>query len=136
MWLMAVTCRDTMGETGPKRLGLSQLALTRMARIRRLLGPEMHPHPQTDRSTMTPPDGAGPATSADGHGGMHVMGSDVTRPQIVAVSVLTTLALVAGLLWSANYGNLTLGVHDVEGAVMAPGMIMTRDTPGKAMHDM
>ena len=64
------------------------------------------------------------------------MGSDVTRPQIVAVSVLTTLALVAGLLWSANYGNLTLGVHDVEGAVMAPGMIMTRDTPGEAMHDM
>jgi FtsP/CotA-like multicopper oxidase with cupredoxin domain len=67
---------------------------------------------------------------------MHVMGSDVTRPQIVAVSVLTTLALIAGLLWSANYGNLTLGVHDVAGAVMAPGMIMTRDTPGEAMRDM
>ena len=27
-------------------------------------------------------------------------------------------------------------MHDVEGAVMAPGMIMTRDTPGEAMRDM
>jgi FtsP/CotA-like multicopper oxidase with cupredoxin domain len=67
---------------------------------------------------------------------MHVMGGDVTRPQIAAVSVLTLLALIAGLLWSANYGNLTLGVHDVAGAVMAPGMIMTRDTPGESMRDM
>ena len=64
------------------------------------------------------------------------MGADVTRLQIAAVSVLSTLALIAGLLWSANYGNLTLGADDVEGAVMAPGMIMTRDTPGEAMRDM
>jgi FtsP/CotA-like multicopper oxidase with cupredoxin domain len=66
----------------------------------------------------------------------HHMKSDVTRPQIAAISLLTTLALIAALLWSANYGNLTLGVHDVAGAVMAPGMIMTRDTPGEAMRDM
>ena len=64
------------------------------------------------------------------------MAEDVTRPQIAAIIVLSLLALVAGLLWSANYGNLTLGVHDVAGAVMAPGMIMTRDTPGEAMRDM
>jgi FtsP/CotA-like multicopper oxidase with cupredoxin domain len=67
---------------------------------------------------------------------MHTMGADVTRPQVVAVIVITLLALVAGLLWSAHYGNLTLGAHDVQGAVMAPGMIMTRDTPGEAMRDM
>ena len=64
------------------------------------------------------------------------MAADVTRPQIAAVSVLSLLALIAGLLWSAHYGNLTLGVHDVQGAVMAPGMIMTRDTPAESMRDM
>jgi manganese oxidase len=68
--------------------------------------------------------------------GGHMMGANVTRPQIAAVTVLTALALIAGLLWSANYGNLTLGAHDVAGAVMAPGMIMTRDTPAGAMRDM
>jgi FtsP/CotA-like multicopper oxidase with cupredoxin domain len=46
------------------------------------------------------------------------------------------LALIAGILWSANYANLTIGSHDVAGAVMAPGMIMTRDTPAEAMRDM
>jgi len=76
------------------------------------------------------------AVDADGGAGMHVMGTDVTRPQIAAVSLLSLLALIAGLLWSAHYGNLTLGVHDVQGAVMAPGMIMTRDTPAESMRDM
>ncbi|MGH2614426.1 MAG: multicopper oxidase family protein [Thermomicrobiales bacterium] len=71
-----------------------------------------------------------------GHGGMHVMGADVTRPQIAAVTVLTALALIAGLLWSTHYGNLTIGALDVAGAVMPPGMIMTRDTPAAAMRDM
>jgi manganese oxidase len=68
--------------------------------------------------------------------GGHTMGADVTRPQIAAVTALTTLALIAGLLWSTNYANLTIGAHDVAGAVMAPGMIMTRDTPAEAMRDM
>ena len=96
----------------------------------------MHSHPQTDHRATTRPDGVGPATAADGRAEAHVMGGDVTRPQTAAVIVLSLLALIAGLLWSANYGNLTLGVHDTAGAVMAPGMIMTRDTPGEAMRDM
>src|SRR5215213_11686943 len=96
----------------------------------------MHSHPQMDHRATTLPDGVAPASTADGHAGMHVMGADVTRPQIAAVSILSTLALIAALLWSAHYGNLTLGVHDVAGAVMAPGMIMTRDTPGESMRDM
>lgn len=66
----------------------------------------------------------------------HVMGSGVTRPQIAAISALTMLALVAGILWSVAHVNLTIGSHDVRGAVMAPGMIMTRDTPAGAMRDM
>jgi FtsP/CotA-like multicopper oxidase with cupredoxin domain len=77
-----------------------------------------------------------PDGPSDMAGGMHQMGADVTRPQIAAVIVLSLLALIAGLLWSTNYANLTLGAHDVAGAVMAPGMIMTRDTPGEAMRDM
>jgi len=79
-------------------------------------------------------DDANGGTAASG--AMHAMGSDVTRPQIVAVTVLTALALVAGLLWASHYGNLTIGALDVEGAVMSPGMIMTRDTPAAAMRDM
>src|SRR5919107_3630808 len=100
------------------------------------MGLEMDSHQHTDHGSSTAQNHAPSTPGPDGHSGMHVMGGDVTRPQIAAVSVLTLLALIAGLLWSANYGNLTLGVHDVEGAVMAPGMIMTRDTPGEAMRDM
>ena len=66
----------------------------------------------------------------------HVMGADVTRLQIAAMTVLTALSLVAGIIWSSAHYNLTIGSHDVAGAVMAPGMIMTRDTPAEAMRDM
>jgi FtsP/CotA-like multicopper oxidase with cupredoxin domain len=78
----------------------------------------------------------GRGQSSGGHGGMHGMQSDVTRPQLVAVSALTVLALVAALLWSASYANLTIGADDVDGAIMPPGMIMGRDTPAEAMRDM
>ena len=77
----------------------------------------------------------GPGRSTGGHGGMHEMRSDVTRPQLVAVSALTVLALVAALLWSASYANLTIGADDVDGAIMPPGMVMGRDTPAEAMRD-
>jgi FtsP/CotA-like multicopper oxidase with cupredoxin domain len=76
-------------------------------------------------------DAAGPS----GHGA-HQMGSDVTRLQIAAMTLLTALAFIAGILWSVAHANLTVGAHDVDGAVMAPGMIMTRDTPAEAMRDM
>lgn len=85
---------------------------------------------------------AAPVGSADGRepvesGPMdHAGAADVTRPQYVAVTLLTTLALLAGIIWSAAHTNLTIGSRDVGGAVMAPGMIMTRDTPAEAMRDM
>ena len=60
----------------------------------------------------------------------------VTRPQLVAVSALTLIALAAGVLWAVNYANLTIAAPEVEDAVMAPGMLMTRDTPAAAMRDM
>lgn len=71
-----------------------------------------------------------------GQGGMHEMKSDVTRPQLVAATVLSLLALAAGLLWSLNYANLRIGADDVDGAIMPPGMIMTHDMPAAAMKDM
>src|SRR3954471_18217046 len=66
----------------------------------------------------------------------HQMGADVTRPQVIAVTTLTALAFIAGILWSVSHANLTIGAHDVASAVMAPGMITTRDTPAEAMRDM
>jgi FtsP/CotA-like multicopper oxidase with cupredoxin domain len=70
------------------------------------------------------------------HDGMHTMQTDVTRPQLAVVTILTLLALLAAIVWSASYANLAIGAHDVPGVVMAPGMIMTRDTPAEAMRDM
>jgi FtsP/CotA-like multicopper oxidase with cupredoxin domain len=60
----------------------------------------------------------------------------VTGPQIAAVAGMTTVLLAAGVGFPATRVNLTLGARDVGGAIMPPGMIMTRDTPGAAMRDM
>ena len=59
-----------------------------------------------------------------------------TTPQIASIAFLSVVALAAGLIFSASSANLSLGARDVGGAVMPPGMIMTRDTPGEAMRDM
>jgi FtsP/CotA-like multicopper oxidase with cupredoxin domain len=61
---------------------------------------------------------------------------DVTRPQLSAVALLTVLAAVLGVVLPAQKVNLTLSADDVGGAIMPPGMVMTRDTPGEAMRDM
>jgi manganese oxidase len=75
--------------------------------------------------------------AASGHTGHQMaMHSDVTKPQIAVVAVVTTLALVAAIIWCASYANLSIGAHDVKGVVMPPGMIMTRDMPAAAMRDM
>jgi len=59
-----------------------------------------------------------------------------TRPQLIAMATASIVTLTAGLLWSASTTNLTLSARDVGGAVMPPGMIMSRDLPGAAMRDM
>jgi FtsP/CotA-like multicopper oxidase with cupredoxin domain len=59
-----------------------------------------------------------------------------TGPQLVVWSILSVVALVIGLVYSAYRVNLGLGARDVGGAVMPPGMVMTRDTPGEAMREM
>ena len=60
----------------------------------------------------------------------------VTRPQLASVAILSLVTLAGAVILSASIANLSLGARDVGGLVMPPGMIMTRDTPGKAMADM
>ena len=78
--------------------------------------------------------------SATGHAGMghdmHDMKPDVTRPQLAVVGLLTVLALVASVLIPAMFVNLTYSAEEVGGAVLPPGMVMSRDTPAAAMREM
>ena len=62
--------------------------------------------------------------------------SDITRPQLVAVTVFTTLMLLMGMTFPAAFYNLNLSAEQVGGAIMPPGMIMDNDTPADAMLDM
>jgi FtsP/CotA-like multicopper oxidase with cupredoxin domain/uncharacterized membrane protein len=75
-----------------------------------------------------------------GHGGMARGPTDpafaVTGAQLVAVSVLTTLALVAGSVFAVAQANLTIAARDVSDVVMPPGMPMRRDLSAEAMRDM
>ena len=94
----------------------------------------MHQKPQDEGPGDEP---ARPSGSED-HGGSTKLPMAIrpTRPQLVAWSIASVLALTAGLLYSAYRVNLGLGARDVGGAVMPPGMVMTRDTPGEAMREM
>jgi len=64
------------------------------------------------------------------------MQSDLTRPQLVAITMFTLLMLITGMTLPAAFVNLRLSAHDVGGAIMPPGMIMTQETPAAAMRDM
>src|SRR3546814_11265762 len=87
-----------------------------------------------------------PAKQADedspsAHGGSgntpgDAMKSDVTRPQLFAVTTFTALMLLLRMTFPAAFYNLTLSAHDVGGAIMPPGMIMDNDTPAAAMRDI
>ena len=76
--------------------------------------------------------------AAMGHdaGMHHEMKPDVTRPQLAVVGLLTVLALVASVVIPAMFVNLTYSAEEVGGAIMPPGMVMSRDTPAAAMREM
>jgi FtsP/CotA-like multicopper oxidase with cupredoxin domain len=76
--------------------------------------------------------------AAMGHdaGMQHDMKPDVTRPQLAVVGLLTVLALVASVVIPAMFVNLTYSADEVGGAIMPPGMVMSRDTPADAMREM
>lgn len=73
---------------------------------------------------------------ASSMGHEHAMQGEATRPQLSAVTGITALALLIGLVAPANWNNLRLGSHDVGGLIMPPGMIMPRDTPAEKMREM
>lgn len=73
--------------------------------------------------------------AAMGHD-MHDMKPDVTRPQLAVVGLLTVLALIASVIIPAMFVNLGYSAEEVGGAVMPPGMVMSRDTPAAAMREM
>lgn len=79
---------------------------------------------------------------ATGHGGMLGMQMEkepafaVSRAQLVAMSLLSVLALVAGSVFAVSQANLTVSAREVAGVVMPPGMPMRRDLSGASMRDM
>ncbi|HET9871867.1 MAG TPA: copper oxidase [Propionibacteriaceae bacterium] len=73
--------------------------------------------------------------AGDRHDG-HQMTSDVTEPQLAVVTVLTVLALALAVALPATRVNLTLSADEIGGAIMPPGMVMTRETSADAMRDM
>jgi hypothetical protein len=66
----------------------------------------------------------------------HAMKPQVTRAQLAAVTMTTTLMLLGGLVLPSLFVNMRLSARDVGGSIMPPGMIMGWDTPGAAMRDM
>lgn len=49
---------------------------------------------------------------------------------------MSVLAIVGAFVFAGSVANLSLSTRDVGGAIMPPGMIMLRDTPGQSMKDM
>jgi FtsP/CotA-like multicopper oxidase with cupredoxin domain/uncharacterized membrane protein YidH (DUF202 family) len=92
----------------------------------------------TERPAGETPAGHAHATEHGQHHAhsAHAMRSEVTRPQLAAVTLVTVLMLLAGMTLPALKVNLRLSADDVGEVIMPPGMIMTRDTPGAAMRDM
>jgi len=87
--------------------------------------------------SMAGPDSGGSSKSHGGmKGGPEGTADSATRPQIVALTVFTLLALLAGMFVPAAFVNLGIRAEEVRGAIMPPGMITTPETPAEAMRDM
>jgi FtsP/CotA-like multicopper oxidase with cupredoxin domain len=69
-------------------------------------------------------------------GGEGRMQAGVTRPQLITITLFTLLMLAAGITLPGAFVNLRLSAHDVRGAIMPPGMVMTQETSAAAMLDM
>ena len=60
----------------------------------------------------------------------------VSRTQLVVLTGVSFVALIAGLYIPAAFTNYSLSAESVRGAIMPPGMITTPDSPADAMRDM
>jgi FtsP/CotA-like multicopper oxidase with cupredoxin domain len=90
------------------------------------------------KETKTPQRTTAPANREHAHQSAigHSMQPDITRPQLMAVGMISALMLAAGMILPALSVNMRLSARDVGGAIMPPGMIMGWDTPADAMRDM
>ncbi|WP_050578482.1 multicopper oxidase domain-containing protein [Rhizobium leguminosarum] len=59
-----------------------------------------------------------------------------TRTQLATMVAFTLIMLAGGYAFPFTLVNMGLSAHDVGRSIMAPGMIMTFDTPADAMKDM
>ena len=100
-----------------------------------------------DMSSMSASEHAGMSSSGSTAGGSGAAkkspkeepegtADSVTRPQIVAITGFTLLALLAGMFVPAAFVNLGIRAEEVRGAIMPPGMITTPETPAESMRDM
>jgi FtsP/CotA-like multicopper oxidase with cupredoxin domain len=69
------------------------------------------------------------------HAGHEAQG-DATTPQLAALAGVTSFLLISGMVLPGFSVNLGLSAHDVDAAIMPPGMINTFDLSGEAMKDM
>lgn len=92
-----------------------------------------HAKPEGSESSQS---GASKGASHGGQHGSHAMQPQVTRPQLVTVSLFTTFMLAGGMTFPAIFVNMRLSARDVQASIMPPGMKSFWDTPGEAMRDM
>ncbi|RWY80878.1 multicopper oxidase domain-containing protein [Rhizobium sp. WSM1325] len=59
-----------------------------------------------------------------------------TRTQLATMAAFTLIMLAGGYAFPFTLVNMRLRAHDVGRSIMAPGMIMTFDTPADTMKDM
>jgi len=88
------------------------------------------------KETKSPAKGSGHAAHSPKPGAQPGMQSDVTRPQLVAVTAFTSLMLLFGMALPSAFVNMNLSAHEVGRSIMPRGMVMHQDTPAKAMRDM
>ena len=102
--------------------------------------PAADPHAGHDMAAMKSGDDmkshAGQPAAGSGDGGGMSMKSDATKSQVVALGMVSLVALAAGMVAPANFVNMRLSTRDVGDSIMPPGMIMDRTTPAEAMRDM
>jgi FtsP/CotA-like multicopper oxidase with cupredoxin domain len=78
----------------------------------------------------------GDAGTTSEQAGGHTITTRATRPQIIALSGVSLVALAIGMAAPANWLNMSLSARSVGGTIMPPGMITDRDTSAATMRDM
>ena len=96
-----------------------------------------HSHDEEHDASTSMSSGHGDhATMSSGPSEHRMENGDVTRTQLVTLTGVTCLMLLAGMFGPAAFVNLRIRAEDVRSAIMPPGMITTPETPADAMRDM